>query len=614
MELIRLKVNQIREEKHLLSHFDLNNIVDTISTNNIDYRIYDEDIKLEIRNNASYIILAEYEAKVEVDKKSKFSGFMHNIYNDLIIKICNELQEASQAIKDSEIEKEKVEKDISYIKEEIAKLNILEKETSQILNETLLFLKKQNGVKDDKVGCPVCNTEFYLSEIIKKVEEKIAQENPIIKEKLQSLSEYETLYKNISTNFEILYKNKVIQSIEFFVFELDYFMKAISSLGSYLKTINKKQGQNIENYDEKIKKIEENNEKLLRKISQLKITGDFNAIKSNITELKVYHSTIIKGLGYETSNISVEQIEEESNKVLTRMRIFESKLVAHKIEIDNIDESLNLRKSEIERTNNSLNLALQNINSIETKVLECENFLVTNKKLAELHLLVVRLKDIEVKINNIERISAKIQMLQEATKASVENLNQKIVDQSEEFINIIFNRIYAHPSFRNLKLCMDFNRRDNNVLYLQCKNKEDKVVNPAFTFSSAQVNVIAISIFLALALEQRCTKLEHVFLDDPIQDMDDINVLSFVDIIRSIISSDKFNKRFILSTHDEQFYRLMVKKFRFINTRVFRFGDYNCNGPFFSYHDTLISPKELLLEYKEFNEEIKRINRGDNKN
>lgn len=56
----------------------------------------------------------------------------------------------------------------------------------------------------------------------------------------------------------------------------------------------------------------------------------------------------------------------------------------------------------------------------------------------------------------------------------------------------------------------------------------------------------------------------------------------------------------------------MVKKFRFMNTRVFRFDDYNSNGPFISYYDTLNNSKELLLDYKEFNEEINGINKNSN--
>lgn len=94
--------------------------------------------------------------------------------------------------------------------------------------------------------------------------------------------------------------------------------------------------------------------------------------------------------------------------------------------------------------------------------------------------------------------------------------------------------------------------------------------------------------------------------------MDDINVLSFVDIMRSIILGEKFDKRFVISTHYHQFYRLMVKKFRFMNTRVFRVDDYNGNGPFISYYDTLNNSKELLLDYKEFNEEINGINKNSN--
>lgn len=69
---------------------------------------------------------------------------------------------------------------------------------------------------------------------------------------------------------------------------------------------------------------------------------------------------------------------------------------------------------------------------------------------------------------------------------------------------------------------------------IECKNKSGKtIVNPAFTFSKAQVNIVAISIFLSMALRQQCTKLNTILLDDPMQSMDDLNIISFIDVLRS---------------------------------------------------------------------------------
>ena len=67
-----------------------------------------------------------------------------------------------------------------------------------------------------------------------------------------------------------------------------------------------------------------------------------------------------------------------------------------------------------------------------------------------------------------------------------------------------------------------------------------KVVSPAYIFSSAQNNVLAIAIFLSFALDSKWSKLETIFLDDPIQNMDDINIYAFTDLIKKISEKSKY--------------------------------------------------------------------------
>lgn len=52
--------------------------------------------------------------------------------------------------------------------------------------------------------------------------------------------------------------------------------------------------------------------------------------------------------------------------------------------------------------------------------------------------------------------------------------------------------------------------------------------------------------------------LDVIMIDDPIQSMDSINVLSMIDLLRSI--SIRFNKQIIISTHDENFFELLQRK------------------------------------------------------
>lgn len=79
---------------------------------------------------------------------------------------------------------------------------------------------------------------------------------------------------------------------------------------------------------------------------------------------------------------------------------------------------------------------------------------------------------------------------------------------------------------------------------------------PNLYFSTAQINILSLSIFLASALNSK--EYDCIFIDDPIQSMDSINVLSTIDLLRGIIVNE--NKQIILSTHDENFFNLLKKK------------------------------------------------------
>lgn len=67
--------------------------------------------------------------------------------------------------------------------------------------------------------------------------------------------------------------------------------------------------------------------------------------------------------------------------------------------------------------------------------------------------------------------------------------------------------------------------------------------------------------FLAKALNAKDdsgNSIDCIFVDDPIQSMDSINILSTIDLLRSIVVNQK--KQIILSTHDENFHNLLKKK------------------------------------------------------
>ena len=126
----------------------------------------------------------------------------------------------------------------------------------------------------------------------------------------------------------------------------------------------------------------------------------------------------------------------------------------------------------------------------------------------------------------------------------------------EKLINDLYKKIDPHPDFKEVHFRADFDL-DSPRLDVYVKNNVDEsMLIPNLYFSTAQINILSLSIFLATALNSK--DYDCIFIDDPIQSMDSINVLSTIDLLRSIVVSH--NKQIILSTHDENFHNLLKKK------------------------------------------------------
>jgi exonuclease SbcC len=130
-----------------------------------------------------------------------------------------------------------------------------------------------------------------------------------------------------------------------------------------------------------------------------------------------------------------------------------------------------------------------------------------------------------------------------------------------DLINSIYRKIDPHPDFKRVLFDCDFSESDRPRLNVLVADEKGETISPSLYFSAAQVNILSLSIFLARALHVKNADgntVQCIFIDDPIHSMDSINVLSTIDLLRSI--SRKFDRQIILSTHDKNFFDLLRKK------------------------------------------------------
>ncbi|GAB4038626.1 hypothetical protein [Spirosoma gilvum] len=168
------------------------------------------------------------------------------------------------------------------------------------------------------------------------------------------------------------------------------------------------------------------------------------------------------------------------------------------------------------------------------------------------------IEDLEDKISTQNRIG-------EMLLLEKDNLSSYINQQVESFfyedlINKLYKKIDPHPEYKNIVFKCDFSG-DTPKLNVFVNGSDKEHLIPNLYFSSAQMNILSLSIFLAKAINAKDDDgqpIDCIFIDDPIQSMDSINILSTIDVLRSI--SLNLNKQIILSTHDENFHKLLKKK------------------------------------------------------
>ncbi len=180
-----------------------------------------------------------------------------------------------------------------------------------------------------------------------------------------------------------------------------------------------------------------------------------------------------------------------------------------------------------------------------------------------------------------------IEGLREAAASVVEQRLHEIAPRLQD----IYSRIDPHPAFATVAF---FSRVANKrgllstVVKDTIENKE--CPHPASVLSSSQVNALAVSVFLAFNLGIARPPLASLLLDDPLQSLDDVNLLGLVDLLRRT----KDRRQLFVSTHDSRFASLLARKLRPSGTNgrtiVIELEGWHRAGPFVDVREVKSDP------------------------
>jgi hypothetical protein len=231
---------------------------------------------------------------------------------------------------------------------------------------------------------------------------------------------------------------------------------------------------------------------------------------------------------------------------------------------------------EITTAENGLTRLQEMVTEVEMILLQIRNS--TNRE--KLQMTQDELARCQTKAMELEALQKNLKDLEAQVPIVLKEMTMGILDHYKETVNEFLHLLNPQPFFTHLDWKVSHSHFNNGTLVLQSISADGQYrMNPSFTYSSAQINLIALSFFLSFAVQQHWSNLECIFMDDPIQNMDDINIFGFVDVIRALCLNGHMRKQIFISTHDRKFVNFMLKKFRMLRVFLLDYKGYGERGP-----------------------------------
>jgi len=229
-------------------------------------------------------------------------------------------------------------------------------------------------------------------------------------------------------------------------------------------------------------------------------------------------------------------------------------------------------------------------------LLELADVLQRGPAKGELQRSAAQVRNFEEALNSrngrLEEIAQRATSFKSLADASVDarvEVTQERFAAVQPLVADIYSRLDPHPAFKSIEFELDTYYRRGTTSPLVKDVVEDILADPLVIFSTSQANIAALSYFLAMGWTAGERSLPFVLLDDPLQSMDDVNVLGFSDLCRHIRS----NRQLVISTHEKRFADLLRRKLasrgEATTALVLNFVAWDRSGP--SVERTLIEPQ-----------------------
>lgn len=505
--------------------------------------------------------LSEYKGllnKMDFNIDQEWFNLIKNKYNEYILKIKNEKAdlEENQQVKE--------------------KVSVLNKEYQKALSQ----VKKVLINNPDIDSCPVClNEDFTDVKYAKTINEWRTYSS--VSEKILAIIDSTSSSGNKEIRELAEKESEIIEKIKLLRNSLkdEVIDKVNSRLNEIRNEFNTLYNKLEDEINKKIKKYDSDyyNQQKAYDLASSKY-------KKAIESLNVLY-----GSSEQKENLKTDELEKfiKFKDEWFKKNITEFEMLKNIDSLTDIENEISLLQEEKigDYSEDKLNEILNDINAKDNFINEV---LLKIKEVLRYKLPIEyesSLKEFDQLGNKILSLSEKKALIDEY-RNKISEIHGKLLGQQRRIvkerlekhpiISWVYETINPHPFHKNLHIT-NTERGTNFIGETQLDDKIELYLDQMF--SAAQLNILALSIFFGLGLTQRYSNLNQLFLDDPIQSMDDVNILALIDVIRAIMDSRYSDKHIIISTHNEDFAQLIAIKMRNRGIVQYNITGYTEEGP-----------------------------------
>lgn len=501
----------------------------------------------------------QWEIQEIINRLDEYQYALSNIdrYSELLQKskdIPASISNLNSEIQQLNLEMPKLLNDISTLHSEYISIDSKNNfnELIKLIRETYIFTENNQEFKNI---CPICNqslehasahfnnrinTLLYESSVtsgkldrykneIRKSEESISKVQEKLSTKQSRLSKLQIDEREIKAE---------ISDIEN---DVRYVKNNFEIGRQQLGNLIDKEKKNIEKRNQylALKREMATIERTLEKNSSIKFSGlDLNVLLKERDDLSERKDELLN------QKKKLELEIEEKNQSLDILKKVDKLLNEYSVDygIKDFNDISKYLADLVDKNSKRINLLTNELNNYRTII----EYNTLSKNLEEDESLLTKEQ------KNIENLNSKLQIVENEVQRINDSYSfTQIVNNSESIIQQYFN--YLNPNVSSYRR-LYFNINDEaSTLDIEIKNK-DKSVRAVNILSSGQLNVLAIAIFIAKNLSNNNSAIDFIAIDDPIQNMDDINQFSMVDVL------SRLKKQVIFTTHDAKYVNLFLKK------------------------------------------------------